>query len=358
VSRSTIAESKAVLVTGGAGYIGSHTCKALSLAGYVPVTYDNLVHGHRWAIQWGPFVHGDLADGELLAGTMRRYSVAAVIHFAGYAYVGESMTQPGKYFRNNMSNTLTLLEAMVSAGVPHIVFSSTCAIYGLPVDLPIREQHPQQPINPYGESKLVVERMLQWWEAAHQIRWSALRYFNAAGADLDGEVGEDHDPETHLVPLAIEAALRTRGPLEIYGSDYPTPDGTAVRDYVHVSDLAAAHVRALQYLRDGGSSIVLNLGTGTGHSVRDVIAMVEHVSGRTVPVRTAPRRPGDPAQLVACAARARDVLGWVPRHSSLRAIVESAWQWHTEGQKTMAKHRNGPSDAAAAPFLPVQAESA
>lgn len=326
-----------VLVTGGAGYIGSHTCKALAQAGYVPVTYDNLVQGHACAVQWGPLVRGDVGDAMLLKDTMRRYSITAVIHFAAHAYVGESMAQPEKYYRNNVVNTLTLLETMQSARVGSLVFSSTCATYGMPLEVPMSEEHPQNPINPYGESKLVVERMLQWWEKAHGFRWIALRYFNAAGADAEGDIGEDHEPETHLIPLAIEAALGRRGPLDIYGSDYPTHDGTAVRDYIHVSDLASAHVSALRRLERGGDSVALNLGTGAGYSVREVISMVEEVGGRRVPVRAAPRRAGDPPQLVASAKRAREALCWQPRHSALRTIVESAWNWHCGGQAAVSR---------------------
>jgi UDP-arabinose 4-epimerase len=318
----------AVLVTGGAGYIGSHTCKALAAAGYLPVTYDNFVHGHRWAVRWGPLVEGDLADSDLLEQALKDYAVKAVIHFAGYAYVGESMSRPGKYFKNNVANTVTLLEAMRLCGVRDLVFSSTCAIYGSPVQETMTEDHPQHPINPYGESKRVVETMLHWWGSAHALRWTALRYFNAAGADPEGEIGEDHDPETHLIPLAIEAALGERAALEVYGSDYPTHDGTAVRDYIHVADLASAHVAALRRLERGGQSAAMNLGTGSGHSVREVIAMVERVSGRAVPVRIAPRRPGDPAALVAGTARAHDLLGWQPRYSLLETIIATAWRWH------------------------------
>jgi UDP-arabinose 4-epimerase len=332
-----VQNSNAVLVTGGAGYIGSHTCKALSLAGYTPVTYDNFVHGHDWAVQWGPLVRGDVADPLLLDETLRRYRIGAVIHFAGYAYVGESMSSPGKYFRNNVSNTLTLLEAMQNLDVKKIVFSSTCATYGNPTALPIPEDHAQCPINPYGESKLVVERMLQWWGIAHGLRWSVLRYFNAAGADLDGDIGEDHRPETHLIPLAIQAALGSGTRLKIFGSDYPTHDGTAVRDYIHVMDLAAAHVSALKYLDVRGECASVNLGTGTGHSVRQVIATIEEVSGRQVPIERAPRRAGDPPRLFARVDRARELLGWEPQHSSLRAIVESAWRWHSERKATVGR---------------------
>ena len=328
----------AVLVTGGAGYIGSHTCKALAHAGYLPVTYDSLEHGHPWAVKWGPLVRGDLADRDLLARTMRDYGVKAAIHFAGYCYVGESMSKPGKYFHNNSVNTLGLLESMLEAGVASIVFSSTCATYGMPAQVPMREQDPQAPINPYGESKLVVEKMLRWWGVAHGLKWIALRYFNAAGADPDGEIGEDHDPETHLIPLTIQAALKERGSLDIYGTDYPTPDGSAIRDYIHVTDLADAHVRALGHLDADGESVALNLGTGSGHSVREVVRMVEAVSGRPVPVRETERRAGDPAELVADARQVAELLGWQPRHSSLRQIIESAWRWHAERRSLVASN--------------------
>jgi UDP-arabinose 4-epimerase len=342
--------SKAVLVTGGAGYIGSHTCKALARAGYTPVTYDNLSHGHPWAVQWGPLVRGDLADGDLLARTLVRYSIKAVIHFAAFAYVGESMSAPGQYFRNNVANTLTLLEAMQRSEVDTIVFSSTCATYGVPGKVPIDEDEPQKPINPYGESKLFVERMLRWWESAHGLRWTALRYFNAAGADPEGDIGEDHEPETHLIPIAVQAAMGLRAPLEIFGSDYPTQDGTAIRDYIHVSDLATAHVAALKRLMQGGSSLALNLGTGVGHSVRDVVSMVEVFGGR-VPTRFGARRAGDPPQLVAAAHRARDVLDWEPRHSSLDDIVATAWRWHAQHRSRVARPNVAAPLAASVPLL-------
>jgi len=281
------AGSRNVLVTGGAGYIGSHTCKALAAAGYSPVTLDNLAYGHRWAVRWGPFEQADLDDRQAVERVLREHRIGAVIHFAAYAYVGESMTDPGKYFRNNVVNTLNLLEAMRAAGVGRIVFSSTCATYGVPKGVPIAEDHPQLPVNPYGESKLFVERALHWNGVAHGLRWMALRYFNAAGADPDGEIGEDHDPETHLIPLAIEAALGRRPDLQVMGTDYPTADGTAIRDYVHVTDLADAHLRALHHLEGDGPSGALNLGTGRGHSVREVVAMVERVTGRKVGARDA-----------------------------------------------------------------------
>ncbi len=319
---------KVILVTGGAGYIGSHTAKALSGAGYLPIAFDNLVYGHRWAARWGPLCEADLADLVALRQVFRDYKVEGVIHFAAFAYVGESMAHPEKYFRNNVVNTLNLLEAMQAADVRNIVFSSTCATYGLPSEIPIPENHAQHPINPYGESKLFIERVLHWHHVAHGLRYAALRYFNAAGADPDGEIGEDHDPETHLIPLAIETALGKRDCLEIMGTDYPTPDGTAIRDYIHVTDLATAHVRALEKLLAGGAGFCINLGTGQGHSVRQVIEMVQKVGGSEVATRESPRRPGDPPILVAAPIRAGEVLDWHPRHSELSTIIETAWNWH------------------------------
>ena len=317
-----------VLVTGGAGYVGSHACKALAAAGYEPVVIDNLSTGHRGNVRWGPLIEGDLVDPNALrrAFAARRY--AAVMHFAALAYVGESMREPGRYFANNVVCSLALIEAARAAGVPRFVFSSTCASYGLPDRLPIAEDTPQRPVNPYGESKLFVERALHWHGVAHGLASVSLRYFNAAGADPAGELGEAHDPETHLIPLAIRAALGSAGPLHVYGSDYPTADGTAVRDFIHVSDLADAHVRALAHLMEGGTSVALNLGTGRGHSVAEVGAAVERVGGRRVPLVHAPRRSGDPPELVADASRARALLGWVPSRSSLDEIVETAWRWH------------------------------
>jgi UDP-arabinose 4-epimerase len=319
---------RAVLVTGGAGYIGSHTCKALARAGHVPVAIDNLSQGHASAVRWGPLVQGDVRDRAVVERAIREHRVDAVVHFAAHAYVGESMRDPGKYLGNNVAGTISVLEAMRACDVRRIVFSSTCATYGVPRSLPIREDHAQDPINPYGESKLFAERALRWYAVAHGTRSVALRYFNAAGADLDGEIGEEHDPETHLIPLAIGAALGRQPPLQVCGTDYPTPDGTAVRDYVHVCDLADAHARALAYLIAGGDSVALNLGTGHGHSVREVVAAVERVARRVVPRRDVARRPGDPASLVAEAGRARELLGWAPQCSDLETIVDTAWRWH------------------------------
>ena len=317
-----------ILITGGAGYIGSHTAKVLAAAGHEPVSFDDLSQGHEWAVRWGPLERGSLSDPARLAEVFASARIDAVVHFAASALVGESMTDPAKYFRNNAVGTLNLLEAMRAAGVGTIVFSSTCATYGTPVRVPIDETHPQAPMNPYGESKLMVEKMLRWHGEAYGLRWIALRYFNAAGADPDGEIGEDHDPESHLIPLVIGAARGTRPPVKILGTDYGTPDGTAVRDYVHVMDLADAHLRALDRLRAGTPSQAINLGTGRGHSVREVVDTVGRVSGRAVPAVESPRRPGDPPELVAAPARARDVLGWTCQYADLETIVRHAWAWH------------------------------
>ena len=320
-----------MLVTGGAGYIGSHACKALAAAGYTPVTYDNLVHGHERMVRWGPFEHGDIADRPRLDAVMTAHRPAAIMHFAAYAYVGESVTDPGKYYRNNVAGTLTLLEAARDHGLARIIFSSTCATYGVPDAVPIVETTPQRPINPYGASKLMVERMLGDFGAAHDIGWIALRYFNAAGADPDNAIGEAHDPETHLIPLALDAASGRRGALTVFGDDYDTPDGTCVRDYIHVADLADAHVLALAALERGAASQPINLGNGNGFTVREVIAAVERVTGLTVPHVIGPRRAGDPPALVSDAARARAVLGWHPGLADLDRIVATAWVWHQRG---------------------------
>ena len=267
-----------ILVTGGAGYIGSHTAKALARAGFTPIVLDNLSEGHRGAVRWGPLIVGDLGDTDLVRTLLAEERIDAVIHFAANAYVGESMTEPARYFHNNVTNSLGLLDAMLEAGVQHIVFSSTCATYGTPLRLPIDEDHPQAPISPYGESKLFVERVLRSYARAYDLRWVALRYFNAAGADPEGEIGEVHDPETHLIPLAIDAAVDRNSDLSIYGHDYETPDGTAIRDFIHVADLASGHVQALKYLLAGGPSLAVNLGTGSGHSVDEVVTMIEATS--------------------------------------------------------------------------------
>lgn len=325
---------KAVLVTGGAGYVGSHACKALVSAGYEPVCYDNLVTGHREAVRWGPFEYGDVLDRARLGDVIRRHRPASVMHFAGFAYVGESVEDPDRYYRNNVMGTLTLLEAMRGHGVRRIIFSSSCAVYGQPESVPIGEQVPARPVNPYGTSKLFVETMLRDFEAAYGLEWIALRYFNAAGDDPDGEIGEDHEPETRLVPAALAAASGRSGPLTVYGTDYDTPDGTCIRDYVHVSDLAAAHLLGLKALDDGLPSQVLNLGTGRGRSVREILRAVELVTGRRPPVVFGPRRKGDPAILVADASRARGLLRWEPRLTAIEDIVATAWNWHARKTHT------------------------
>lgn len=322
-----------VLVTGGAGYIGSHAAEALARSGHEPVVLDNLSTGHRWAVKWGPFVEGDLASLEVLSRILEEQQIETVMHFAACLLVGESVRDPRKYFWNNVVNTLRLLDAMLNAGVKRIIFSSSAATYGNPEKIPMPEDHPQRPVNPYGETKLMMERALEWYGRAYGLGWIALRYFNAAGADLEGRLGEDHDPETHLIPLIIQAALGRRPYVEIYGTDYPTPDGTAIRDYIHVTDLAEAHVQALEFLARGGKSMALNLGTGQGHSVREVIDTVGKVSPQPVPVRNGPRRAGDPPVLVADARQAARLLGWRPQHSGLEAIVQSAWNWHSAGKR-------------------------
>jgi UDP-glucose-4-epimerase GalE len=324
----------AVLIVGGAGYVGSQTAKAMAREGLVPVVFDNLVYGHEWAVRWGPLVHGDLADAPRIAGVLREYDIRSVVHFAAYTYVGESVTAPRKYFANNVVNTIHLLDAMVDAGVRDIVFSSSCATYGDPKELPLRESHPQDPTSPYGESKLMVEKLLRWYRGAYGLRFAALRYFNAAGADPDGELGESHDPEAHLIPLAIASAVGHGAPLSIFGTDYDTPDGTAIRDYIHVVDLARAHCLALRHLSENDGPLRLNLGTGRGHSVREIIAMVERVTGGRVTAREAARRPGDPPRLVADPREAERVLGWKAEHSDLSTIVEHAVRWHRSRRAT------------------------
>jgi UDP-glucose-4-epimerase GalE len=320
---------QSILVTGGAGYIGSHACKALARAGYLPIVFDNLSRGHRDAVRWGPFVEGDLADRLCLRAALAEHRVVAVMHFAAYAEVGQSVADPALYYRNNLIGTLSLLDAMRETGVGEIVFSSTCAIYGTPDAVPIGESAPQRPVNPYGETKLAIERALRWYGDAYGIRSVSLRYFNAAGADLGSELGEAHQPETHLIPLVLQAALGQKSHIDVYGTDYPTPDGTAIRDYVHVDDLATAHLQALEHLRAEGASIAVNLGTGCGHSVREVIAAVERVSGCPVPIREVARRPGDPPALVADPSLAAELLGWRPKYSDLETIIRTALAWHT-----------------------------
>jgi UDP-glucose-4-epimerase GalE len=316
-----------ILVTGGAGYIGSHAVKLFLARGHDVWIIDNLCFGHRAAVPTDRLVVADLADTGRLDHELLRNRIDAVVHFAGFAYVGESVREPAKYYRNNLINTLSLMDAMRRNNVRGMVFSSTCATYGNPDQVPITEDEKQKPINPYGHGKLAVEFALADYAAAYGWGFAALRYFNAAGAAPDGSIGEDHDPETHLLPLVIAAAMGRRPHIEVFGSDYPTPDGTCIRDYVHVDDLAEAHLLALEKL-EPGTALRLNLGTGRGYSVREVIRTVEEVTGKKVPVKEGPRRPGDPAELVAGGDRARSMLGWSPRYTELRPIVETAWNWH------------------------------
>ena len=322
-------DKTAVLVVGGAGYIGSHACKAIAARGLLPVCFDNLSAGHRELVNWGPLVVGDLGDRTALAQVFEQYPISSVMHFAAHAYVGESVIDPARYYGNNVANTLNLLNCMRSAGVGAIVFSSTCATYGVPHSVPIREDHPQAPINPYGWSKLMVEQILKDYERAYGLRHAILRYFNAAGADPHGETGEWHEPETHLIPLVLDVAIGKRKHIEVFGDDYPTADGTCIRDYIHVTDLADAHLLALDAIRTTQQSLICNLGNGQGFSVKEVIASAERITGRPIATRVSARRAGDPPALVGDAAIARSILGWSPRYKSLDSILETAWTWHS-----------------------------
>jgi len=317
-----------ILIAGGAGYIGSHVNKELARRGFKTAVFDNLVYGHREFAKWGTFFEGDLANPGQLRTVFREHPVEAVMHFSAYAYVGESVEDPGKYYRNNVANTLNLLEVMREFRVRHFIFSSTCATYGNPVRIPIDENHPQAPINPYGHTKLMVERILRDCDHAYGLRYASLRYFNAAGADPEAEVGEWHDPETHLIPLVLDAASGQRENVRIFGTDYDTPDGTCIRDYIHVNDLADAHIRALEYLRNGGGSDVFNLGNGNGFSVKEVIEEARTVTGKDIPVVEADRRPGDPPVLIGSSEKIRKTLGWEPQYAALTDIIGTAWAWH------------------------------
>jgi UDP-glucose-4-epimerase GalE len=319
-----------ILVTGGAGYIGSHTVKLLRQRGYTPLVFDNLSTGYRQLALDTPLIEGDLRDTARLEQAFRTHDVQSVIHFAAFASVGESVRDPLAYYANNAMGTLSLLQAMHAAGVRRLVFSSTCAVYGMPQQPFLSEDHPYQPINPYGESKLFVERMLRACAAAYGLRWISLRYFNAAGADPDGELGECHDPETHLIPLVLAVANGRLPALEIFGTDYDTPDGTCIRDFIHVTDLALAHLQALQALDTDKANTAYNLGTGTGYSVRQVIDTAARITGRSIPISVALRRPGDPPRLVADVGKVRQALDWVPRYSDLDTIITTAWRWERQ----------------------------
>lgn len=320
-----------ILVIGGAGYIGSHSVKWLRSQGYKVLVLDNLVYDHQDIVNQAlkaDLVIGDISDQELLAHIFSHYEISAVIHFAAYINVGESVTNPAKYYRNNVVGTLTLLDAMVKAGVKHLVFSSTCAVYGTPQFIPLTELHPQSPINPYGKSKLMVEQMLADFDHAYGLKSIIFRYFNAAGADPSGQLGEDHNPETHLIPLVLQTALGKRDAISIFGTDYDTPDGTCIRDYIHVNDLAEAHVLGLEYLLEHNKSEAFNLGNGNGFSVKEVIDTAEKVTGRAIKRIECERRPGDPPVLVGSSEKARQLLGWNPKYPSLEDIITHAWKWH------------------------------
>lgn len=319
---------RTVLVTGGAGYVGSHCCKAFAQAGWEVVVYDNLSRGWRDLVKWGPLIEGDIRDQAAVEAALREVKPDAVAHFAAFAYVGESVTDPDMYYDNNFGGAVSVLDAMRACGVDKFIFSSTCATYGVPQYVPIDEKHPQWPINPYGWSKFMVERALADYSAAYDLRYVALRYFNAAGADADGETGERHQPETHAIPLAIEAAQKGDTPFRIFGDDFETRDGTGLRDYIHVADLADAHCRALDYLMAGGASDVFNLGTGVGTTVAEIADAVERQSGRPLQRIVQGRRAGDPPALLAAPEKAARVLGWSAKASSIDNIISTAWRWH------------------------------
>jgi UDP-glucose 4-epimerase len=319
---------KNVLVVGGAGYVGSHACKELFKQGYEPIVFDNLIYGHKDFVKWGDFVLGDLNNIDQIRMVFERYKIDAVMHFAAFTYVGESVANPQKYYQNNLIATLNLLNVMKEYNVGKFIFSSTCATYGNPEYLPIDENHPQNPINPYGMSKLMVENILKDYSTAYDFRFVSLRYFNASGCDLDSEIGELHAPETHLIPLVLDAALGRRESIKVFGTDYDTNDGSAVRDYIHVVDLASAHILALQYLLQGGESEVFNLGNGIGYSVNEVIECVKNVTALKFKVDYVDRREGDPAVLIGSSEKINSMLGWSPRYFKLVDIISTAWEWH------------------------------
>ena len=323
----------AILVTGGAGYIGSHSVLALQKAGYEVIVLDNLVYGHQDLVETvlkAKLIIGDTCDRPLVEKVFAEHQIEAVMHFAAYAYVGESVTKPAKYYHNNVVGTLTLLEAMVEAKINKFVFSSTCATYGVPDSVPIKEEQPQNPINPYGATKLMVERILQDFSHAYDFRSVCLRYFNAAGADPEGNLGEDHDPETHLIPLVLQTALGQRESISIFGIDYDTPDGSCIRDYIHVLDIAQAHILALKYLLQDRQTDVFNLGNGNGFSVKEVIEAARKITGREIKSEISDRRPGDPPSLVGSGQKAQEILGWQPAYANLDDIITHAWQWHQQ----------------------------
>lgn len=317
-----------ILVTGGAGYIGSNMCKHLDERGYTPIVLDNLVTGHHQAVKWGPFVEGSMGDTALLNQIFKEYKPRAVMHFAAFCYVSESVNHPSRYYRNNVTGTMNLIDAMVTSNIPYLIFSSSCATYGNPMELPMTEDHPQHPINPYGWSKLMVEQILADMKKAHGLEYTSLRYFNAAGADPEGELGEDHTPETHLIPLILQTALGQRDVIQVFGDDYPTVDGTCIRDYIHINDIAQAHLLALERLLNNHPGDIYNLGNGNGYSVKQIIDAAQAVTGKKISIKKALRREGDPSTLISSSQKARDILGWKPEYPDIHDIIRTAWEWH------------------------------
>ncbi len=334
-----MAKKPILLITGGAGYIGSHAVKEAQANGFEPITYDNLSEGHRWAVKAGVFVKGDLANRAQLLKAFQKYKPQAVMHFASHIAVGESVANPQKYYQDNLTNAMNLFSVMLDRKVRYFILSSTAATYGDPLKVPIPEDHPQNPVNPYGDSKWMLERILAWYDRAYGLRSTYLRYFNAAGADSSGEIGEVHDPETHLIPLVLDAAAGRRKEITVFGQDYATPDGTCVRDYIHVTDLAQAHYLALKRMMSADKSDFFNLGTGHGYSVKEVIDKAGEVTGLKIPVAYGPRRAGDPPELVAQSKKAMEVLKWKPEHSSLENILKTAWGWHQNFYDSKGKRK-------------------
>jgi len=324
-----------ILIVGGAGYIGSHINKELNKQGYKTVVFDSLVKGHKEAVKWGEFFEGDLGNIDDIRGVFKKYPIEAVLHFAAFIEVGESVKDPQKYYQNNVKNTLNLFQVMLENNVKKIIFSSTAATFGNPQYTPIDEKHPQVPINPYGQAKLMVEKILADYDLAYGLKYVALRYFNACGADLDGEIGENHNPESHLIPLILDAALGKREDIKIFGTDYPTIDGTCIRDYIHVTDLAQAHILALKKLMEGGESDYFNLGNGSGFSVRQVIEVAKKITGVDFKVTETERRAGDPPELIADSKKAKEILKWEPKYFDLETIISSAWNWHKQLNKVV-----------------------
>ncbi len=336
-----MASKKRILITGGAGYIGSHAMKEAVRFGYEAVAFDNLSLGHAWAVPKGALLKGDLAQESAILQALRKVKPVAVMHFASHAAVGESVVNPQKYYRENLTNAMNLFSAMLKTKVGYFIFSSTCATYGEPKEVPIPEEHPQDPVNPYGDSKLMIEKIVAWYGRAYGLKSTFLRYFNAAGADASGSIGEVHEPEAHLIPLVLDAALGRRKEITVFGTDYPTPDGTCIRDYIHVTDLAISHYLALKVMMEKGQGDAFNLGTGRGYSVKEVIAEAQRVTGKLIPVNFGPRRPGDPPELVGKTNKAEKILGWKPEHSNLENILKTAWAWHNNWFGKTAKPKAG-----------------